>query len=353
MLIDLHAHNLLPTMFDHDPHWGPFFIVRDDGRWNIKIGDWVLDLVTPEDKQQDAGTSRPKPSKEDGLPGVPSDPLARLETMDTAGVDRLVLSLPAHMYMYWTAPEVNISYARKVNDANAAYCATSDRLDFWAHLPLQDPGASVVELERAVNELGAVGIGMGGANFGGLEVDDEAMWPVWEKACELGVPLFVHGHNQSCSWGAKAALERYELTSIVGFVYDETALFWNFICGGVLDRFPQLKIYITHGGGCVPYQLGRLESTNEVLGDRKNKLPVSEYLSNFWFDPLVHSVPMRKAVVEVIGVNRLVYGDNFGGSDGIREDLTAGLGLSTGDVDKIKSGNALSLLDRKLSAGTA
>jgi predicted TIM-barrel fold metal-dependent hydrolase len=344
MLIDLHAHNLLPDMFDHDPHWGPFFIVGESGRWNIRIGDWVLDLVTPEDKQQ--AESGRAPSKEAGLAGIPSDPKLRLEQMDVAGIDRMVLSLPAHMYMYWTAPDVNIKYAQKVNDANAAYCADSERLDFWAHLPLQDPGASVAELERAVTELGAAGIGMGGANFGGLEVDDEAMWPVWEKACELGVPLFVHGHNQSCSWGSRAALERYELTSIVGFMYDETALFWNFICGGVLDRFPQLKIYITHGGGYVPYQLGRFEATNEVLGDRKNKQPVSQYLTNFWFDPLVHSRAMRKAIVDVIGVDRLVYGDNFGGSDGVREDLTEGLGLSPDEAEKIRSGNALTLLSR-------
>ena len=344
MLIDLHAHNLLPAMFDHDPHWGPFFVNGEGGRWNIRIGDWVLDLVTPEDKEQ--AKSGRAPSKEAGLAGIPSDPLARLEKMDAAGVDRMVLAIPAHLYMYWTAPDVNVSYARKVNDANAAYCDVSDRLDFWAHLPLQDPTASVTELERAVTDLGALGVAMGGANFGGLEVDDEAMWPVWEKACELGVPLFVHGHNQSCSWGARAALERYELTSIVGFPYDETALFWNFICGGVLDRFPDLKIYITHGGGYVPYQLGRLEGTNEVLGDRKNKLSLREYMPNFWFDPLVHSLSMRKAIVDVIGVDRLVYGDNFGGSDGVREDLTANLGLSPEDTEKIRSGNALSLISR-------
>jgi predicted TIM-barrel fold metal-dependent hydrolase len=346
VLIDLHAHNLLPEMFDHDDHWGPFFVVRDGGRWNIRIGDWVLDLVTPEDQARAAETGD-APSKEKGLASIPADPAARLAAMDAAGVDRMVVSLPSHMYLYWTDPAVNIAYSRKVNDANAAYCATSDRLDFWAQLPLQDPAASVVELARAVTELGAVGVGMGGANFGGLEVDDEAMWPVWEKACELGVPLFVHGHNQSCAWGPDAAHERYEISSIVGMPHDETALFWNLICGGVLDRFPQLKVYITHGGGFVPYQLGRLEGTNQMLGDRRNRKPVAEYLPNFWFDPLVHSPAMRRAIVDVIGVDRLVYGDNFGGSDGIREDLTEGIGLSPDDQEKIRCGNALTLLSRE------
>ena len=76
--------------------------------------------------------------------------------------------------------------------------------------------------------------------------------------------------------------------------------------------------------------------------------PLDEYLgTNFWFDPLVHNLTMRRAVVDTIGADRLVYGDNFGGSDGIREDLTEGLDLSPEDRDKIRFGNALKLLKIK------
>jgi predicted TIM-barrel fold metal-dependent hydrolase len=186
---------------------------------------------------------------------------------------------------------------------------------------------------------------MGGANFGGLEFDDEAYYPLWEKFCELDVPIFIHGHNQSATWGDKADTERYEITAIVGMCYDESRCFWNLVCGGVLDRFPKLQIYITHGGGYVPYQLGRFEATNRVLGDAKNEKPVREYFSsNFWFDPLIHDLPMRRAVVEIVGPDRLLYGDNFGGSDGVRGDLTDGLALSETDRNKIKSENAKKLL---------
>ncbi|MGH7897783.1 MAG: amidohydrolase family protein, partial [Candidatus Binatia bacterium] len=142
-----------------------------------------------------------------------------------------------------------------------------------------------------------------------------------------------------------ADTERYEITAIVGMCYDESRCFWNLVCGGVLDRFPKLQIYITHGGGYVPYQLGRFEATNRVLGDARNDKPVREYFrSNFWFDPLIHDLPMRRAVVEIVGPDRLLYGDNFGGSDGVRGDLTDGLGLSAADVAKIKSENAKKLL---------
>jgi predicted TIM-barrel fold metal-dependent hydrolase len=112
----------------------------------------------------------------------------------------------------------------------------------------------------------------------------------------------------------------------------------------VLDKFPNLKIYITHGGGFVPYQLGRMAMTNAVLRDAENARPLRTYLPNFYFDPLIHEVPMRQAVVEVIGADRLLYGSNFGGSDGIRDDLTAALKLSPDDREKIRWRNAAQLL---------
>jgi predicted TIM-barrel fold metal-dependent hydrolase len=126
--------------------------------------------------------------------------------------------------------------------------------------------------------------------------------------------------------------------------YDETKCFWYLICGGVLDRFPQLKVYITHAGGFVPYQLGRLEQTINNLDVVHNKKPIRQYLKNFWFDPELHELPMRQAIVEVIGADQLVYGTNFGGSDAIRTDLTKDLRLSDDDREKIRWKNACKLL---------
>ena len=78
--------------------------------------------------------------------------------------------------------------------------------------------------------------------------------------------------------------------------------------------------------------------------DSKNEKPILEYMDNFYFDPLVHSAAMRKAIVEDIGPDRLLYGTNFFGSDTVDFDLTEGLGLSEDDREKIRSGNAIALL---------
>jgi len=158
------------------------------------------------------------------------------------------------------------------------------------------------------------------------------------------LPMFVHGFNQSVTWGDQANTDRYETTSIVGMNYDETKAFWYMINGGVFDRFPDLKVYITHGGGFVPYQLGRLANTNPNLDVYHNKKPFRDYMKNFYFDVELHELPMRQALVDVIGADRVLYGSNFGGSDAVRHDLTEGLKLSDDALQKIRWKNACELL---------
>ena len=75
-----------------------------------------------------------------------------------------------------------------------------------------------------------------------------------------------------------------------------------------------------------------------------NKKPVEEYLKNFWFDVELHEVPMRQALIDIIGADRVLYGSNFGGSDAVRHDLTDGLRLSDDDLQKIRWKNACELL---------
>jgi len=341
MLIDLHGHAFTSGMVGKAGHWGPDVHWDEEERPNLRVGNWTLRSLTYERrKRQDAG--------------IPTDPLeiaalgdatARLKLMDRRGIDHMVVSVPAHCYMYWAEPELGMSWSRAANDELATYTAGSDRLHFWATLPMQDEKAAVAEARRAVTELGAKGFSLGGANLGGRELDDPAFFTLYETCCELDVPLYIHGFTQAEARGDRGVEDRYDLTSFMGFLYDETAAFCNLIMGGVLDEFPQLRIYITHGGGMVPYHLRRIDMMAYVAHDAKNRKSVPEYLDNFWFDLLLHSPAMRRAVVDDIGVDRLVYGDNFLGSEYVSDlDYTAGIGLSESERDQIRSHNAARLL---------
>lgn len=342
MLIDLHAHAPHPGYYNQHPHWGPFFEQHDDGDIKLRVGEWILTLGSPERR---ALVKAGKGPKLEEYFRTWADPKIRVANMDAAGQDLQVVSVPSHCYMYWAEPEFGVPYARTVNDTLAEYCSGApDRLMFWAHAPVNAPEEAAKEIRRACGQLGAKGLVAGGSNFGGLEFDDPALDPIWAALCDVDLPMFIHGYNQSVSWGAKANDDRYETTAIVGMQYDETKCFWYMVCGGVFDRFPNLKVYITHGGGYVPYQLGRLNQTNKNLDFVHNKKELISYLDNFYFDLELHEVPMRQAVLEVIGADRLLYGSNFGGSDAVRHDLTEGLRISPEDLEKIRYKNACDLL---------
>lgn len=331
MLIDVHAHIVTPGMLRRHAFWGPFMKIQ-----GFTVGHFSL------------GTKQPAKAATDEQ--AEANLLARMThaarrtLMAERGVDKLVLSAPSLGFMYW-AGDFGNDYARICNDEMAAYCrADPAYFDFWALANLADPAAAVQEIERAVRELGARGVCVGGANFNGLEAHSEALFPVWEKLVELNVPVMVHGYNQSIWLGDQHHRDKFETSSIIGDCVDETLFFWYLICGGALDLFPKLKVYINHAGGMTLFQLGRLADLNRAMApDTRNQRPLMDYLPNFWFDLDVHSLGLRRAVLEIVGVDRLMHGTNFGGAYA-NGDPTAGLGLSATDSEKIRSGNAIALL---------
>ncbi len=331
MLIDIHAHLLTKGMMGRDPFWGPFMKVQ-----GLTVGHFSLGTKQPSKAANDQ-------EAEDNLLRRMTHQ-GRRQLMAERGVDRLMVSVPSHCFMYWAGAFGN-DYARICNDEMAAFCREDpEHFDFWAHANLADPAEAVREIERAVRTLGARGVCMGGSNFDGIEVWDERLFPVWEVIQALDVPIMVHGYNQSIYWGEKHTEDRFETTSVVGDLVDETLFFWNLICGGALDAFPNLKVYINHAGGMAVFQLGRLNDLNRSMApDSRNKKPLIDYLPNFYFDLDVHHPALRRALVEVVGADNIVYGSNFGGAYD-NGDLTEGIGLSEADRAKIRCGNAIRLL---------
>jgi aminocarboxymuconate-semialdehyde decarboxylase len=330
MLIDVHAHQFTAGMLNRHEFWGPFMKAK-----GLTVGHWVIGSKTnfaPTDAEAEAKI----------LSAMSVD--SRMKQMAARGVDKLIVSTPSHAFMYW-ADEFGDEYARICNDELSAYCKQApDKLDFWAHANLANPIEAAKEIERAVTKLGAKGLCAGGANFNGLEAYDEKLFPVWEMLTKLDVPVMVHGFNQSIYWGEKHTDDKFETTSIIGDCVDETLFFWNLICGGALDVFPNLKTYICHAGGLALFQLGRLDELNHGMApDAKNKRRLTDYMPNFYFDLDLHAPSLRRAVLDIVGADRLLYGTNFGGNYGYG-DLTAGLDLSPADHEKICSKNAIELL---------
>jgi aminocarboxymuconate-semialdehyde decarboxylase len=285
--------------------YGPEVSIDDEGVLVIKLGGSTFRA----DRVQRETIAGDEPDYWTLL----SDPRIRIEEMDQAGIDVIGVSGTPLMYLYHVEAPIAHKFLASYNDCLAEYCAHApDRLFFTAMLPLQDADLAVKEAHRAFGDLGARGLNIGAGDVAGLDLDDRSLWPVYQAAVEHDVPLFVHPAPASFVHGTP---DRHRESIILGYPYQESSAFLHLVLGGVFDEFPDLKVYLTHGGGFVPYQLGRIEILSQIAFDSKHKRPVRDYLDNFYFDLLVHDVKARQFAVDAVGAERLVIGDNYRGMD--------------------------------------
>src|SRR3546814_3365890 len=94
----------------------------------------------------------------------------------------------------------------------------------------------------------------------------------------------------------------------------------NLILSGALDAVPDLNVCISHGGGFFPYQFGRVEAFAQLNPNNNAKKPLREYLSQIYFDNLIHEVSARQFLVDWMGADNVVVGDNYAGLDSARSE---------------------------------
>ena len=276
------------------------------------------------------------------VPPVFYDLPARLKSMDQRGIDRAVLSAAPQLFMYWADASEAAGFCRAVNDALAAFAAGSGgRITAVATLPMQDPGAAVAELRRTVTDLGMRGAEIG-PDVAGTPLDDPGPRTVLAAAADLGVPLILHPYYV----GARPGLADFYLTNLVGNPLATTVCAARLIFSGALDELGALRLVLTHGGGYLPYQIGRLDHGHQVRPEAKGCAhPPSAYLDRFWFDTVTHAPGPLRFLADSAGADHVVYGTDFpfDMAAGPLADQLAGTGLSPADAELIAGRNASAL----------
>jgi aminocarboxymuconate-semialdehyde decarboxylase len=236
----------------------------------------------------------------------------RLAAMDRAGIDLQLLSPNPLTFFGGIEPAPATAFARATNDAMAALVARHpDRLLGAAALPLQDPDAACTELRRAVGELGLVAAYVG-TDYG-FPLDDTRLDDVYRTLVELDVPLLVHpATNDGVGPATDRRLARFGLDLIVGYTYEETLAVAAIVLGGVLERHPSVDICISHGGGAIAFLARRFDAMAAFQGRESD---FAADLRQLWFDSHMDDGRARDLVASVVGVDRMVYGTNFGGWD--------------------------------------
>jgi aminocarboxymuconate-semialdehyde decarboxylase len=292
-VVDLHAHVVLAGAFGTAGPYGPFHGDDANGVEFFRVGDYTM---------------KPIPYRE----SVFMDVERRLAEMDRVGIELQMLSPNPLTFFGGIEPGPAIDVARATNDAMAELVAEhSDRLLGAAQLPMQDPQAAIAELDRAVGELGLVAAYIG-TDYG-TSFDDPRLDDVYHRVVELDVPLFVHGvTNDGRGPVGDVRLRRFGLDLIVGYTYEETLAAASLVLGGVLDRHPRLDVCLSHGGGAIAFLAQRFDS---MAAFQRRESDFAGALRRLWFDSHLEPGPARDLVVATVGVDRMVYGTNFGGWD--------------------------------------
>ena len=236
----------------------------------------------------------------------------RLAAMDAQAVDMEVLSI--NPIWYGRDRDLAGQIVKMQNEKLAELCASKpDRFAAFASLTLQAPDLAVQELETAVKKQGLKGAAIGG-NVGGVAFADAKFHPVWAKAEELGVPLFIH--PQGVPELNKLLAGNGWLSNAIAYPVETTIALSHLIFEGTFDRFPRLKVIAAHGGGFLPSYADRSDHAclvNPAGCDPNIKLAKqpTEYLKQIYFDSLVFTPEAIRHLVAQVGAGQIVLGSDY------------------------------------------
>jgi aminocarboxymuconate-semialdehyde decarboxylase len=325
MKIDLHNHVVPPTIVDaiaaNPSRYGTKFELKNGRRYFSVHGP--LAELKPE--FYDVG--------------------AKVAWLDRVGLDIAVISVGPPIYFYGLSPEAGLEAARLANDGIARMVAQRpERLRGMAHLPMQDPDAAVTELERVVKEHKFKGVEIG-TSIEGEPLAHPKFRKVLRAIEQHGCFIFAHPYQCLAAGG----MDDYYLSNFVGFPLDTTLMVSHLMFSGALDELKQLRILCAHGGGYVPYQIGRFAHGHRVRPEPRKHTQTSprDLLRRFYFDALTHDAKAARHLINMVGADRVVIGTDHPfdmGPDDPVGSIDAIPGLTTQEREQVYGLTARSLL---------
>lgn len=293
----------------------------------------------------------------------------RFRMIDEFGADyRQILSLSAPPIESINPDrQITVDLARLANDSMAEVVRAHPHRfpGFIASLPLNHPDESVAELERAVTELGALGVQFF-SNVNGLPLDDERFFALFETADRLRCPILLHpARGAGFADYPGETKSKYEIWWTLGWPYETSAAMQRLVFSRLLDRLPGIRILAHHLGAMIPYFEGRVGYGLDQFGTRTadedykgllESMPRRpyDYFKMFWADTAVFgSKAATECGLKFFGTDQVVFAsdapfDPEGGSLYIRETLKVidSLAITDAERQKIYQGNAERLFNR-------
>ncbi|GAA1705369.1 amidohydrolase family protein [Microbacterium sediminicola] len=294
-MIDVHAHLFFDELLGKAADAGPEIRKVAEGLHEIVAGGFHWPIG-------------PKSS-------LAETPDYRVDSLDVDGIDLQVASLSPLWLFTHTPAEVAGPFLRSANTLMSEWSAgRPDRLRGFAALPTVDMSVAIAELEYSVRELGLVGGYIGTDARAALDHPD--MDDLYQTCVDLDVPLFVHSTVPGVDGPAgDPRLDRNDWHVTLGYPHEETLAVASLIFGKVLLRHPDLDVYVSHGGGSIAFQHGRLRKFASLPRSPITVEEFDEQFQRLWFDTHVNSPTALDLLRSVANPERLVFGTNYRGWD--------------------------------------
>lgn len=241
-----------------------------------------------------------------------------IDIMDKVGTDIQFLSPRPYMQMHSIRPgKVTELWTRHMNDLiHHTVQLFPTRFRAVAGLPQyrdMSPVSCIPELEFRVKEQGFIGCLLNpdpteGESAPPPGLGDEFWYPLYDKLCELDVPALIH------SAGSCVPRESYTLK----FINEESNAIISLLYSDVFKKFPRLKLIVPHGGGAIPYHMGRFRAWAARLGQR----PFDEQMRQLYFDTTTYDKNALELLFKTVGADRVLFATENPGTGSVTDPST-------------------------------
>jgi aminocarboxymuconate-semialdehyde decarboxylase len=269
----------------------------------------------------------------------------RTKECNETGVNIQVLSTIPVLFSYWAKGDECLKLSQFLNDHIGNICQSeSSRYIGLGTVPMQNTDFAIFEMDRCVNQLNLPGIQIG-SNINGLNLSEVNFHPIFEHAEKIGCSLFIHPWEMM----GQVDMRKYWLPWLVGMPAETSRAICSLIFGGVLEKYPNLKIAFAHGGGAFPFTTGRIDHGFNVRPDLcavDNTVLPSSYMKNFYVDSLVHDEHAMNFLIQAMGEEHIAMGSDYPFPLGEHHPgkLIESMDLSISTKQRILSGTAIEWL---------
>ena len=241
-----------------------------------------------------------------------ADAVTRIETRnEQQGIVMEAVMLTGFLWNYHLGEQDSVAFARAVNDELADLERSSKSHVGLGHLPLPHTRAAIAEVERAVKELGLRHFGLG-TNFEGRNFDHPDVAPVLDAIAEAGATVSVH----PVFFDGLGTPERLTSPLLKGGLQSPLEIglaMTTVVTSGVLDRHPEFRVWVSHGGGAAMFAIGRLDRRwgSMAAADRPMAQTMSDYLRRFWYGNLLHNDTQLQFLMSMVGDDRVTVGTDY------------------------------------------